>query len=148
MALTKFDPFHDFSDFPTGLRLFQDTVARMLNEPRSQRPWTPAVDILETENELVLKADLPDVDMKDITVEIENGTLTLKGERKFEREEKGLGYHRLERSYGSFARYFSVPDTVEADKVKADYKKGVLTVILPKKEVAKPKTIKVEVHKD
>jgi HSP20 family protein len=88
------------------------------------------------------------VDMNDISVEIENGTLTLKGERRFEKEEKEVGYHRLERSYGSFARYFSVPDTVEADKVKADYKKGVLTVTLPKKELAKPRTIKVEVQKD
>ncbi len=148
MALTKFDPFGDLADFPAGFRLFQDTVARLLNEPRSQRPWTPAVDILETENELVLRADLPDVDMQDVSVEIENGTLSLKGERKFEKEEKSLGYHRLERSYGSFARYFSVPDTVEADKVKADYKDGVLTVTLPKKEAAKPRSIKVEVHKD
>jgi HSP20 family protein len=148
MAITRFDPFHDFTDFPDGLRLFRDTVGRMLNEPRSTRPWTPAVDVLETENELVLKADVPDVEMKDVSVEIENGTLTLKGERKFENEEKGVGYHRLERSYGSFARYFSVPDTVEADKVKADYKKGVLTVTLPKKELAKPRAIKVEVQKD
>lgn len=148
MAITKFDPFHDLADFPAGLRLFQDTVGRMLNEPRSTRPWTPAVDVMETDNALVLKADLPDVDMNDISVEIENGTLTLKGERRFEKEEKEVGYHRLERSYGSFARYFSVPDTVEADKVKADYKKGVLTVTLPKKELAKPRTIKVEVQKD
>ena len=148
MTLTKFDPFHDLSDFPAGLRLFQDSVARLLNEPRSQRPWTPAVDILETENELILKADLPDVDMKDISVEIENGTLTLKGERKFESEEKAQGYHRIERSYGSFARYFTVPDTVDAEKVKADYRKGVLSVTLPKKEIAKPKSIRVEVQKD
>ena len=148
MTLTKFDPFHDLSDFPAGLRLFQDSVARLLNEPRSQRPWTPAVDILETENELILKADLPDVDMKDISVEIENGTLTLKGERKFESEEKAQGYHRIERSYGSFARYFTVPDTVDAEKVKADYRKGVLSVNLPKKEIAKPKSIRVEVQKD
>ncbi len=148
MTLTKFDPFHDLSDFPAGLRLFQDSVARLLNEPRSQRPWTPAVDILETENELILKADLPDVDMKDISVEIENGTLTLKGERKFESEEKAQGYHRIERSYGSFVRYFTVPDTVDAEKVKADYRKGVLSVSLPKKELAKPRSIRVEVLKD
>jgi len=148
MTLTKFDPFTgELSDFPTGLRLFQDTVARILSEP-SSRPWTPAVDILETENDLVLKADLPDVDIKDIQVGIENGTLTLKGERKYEKKESGVGSHRLERSYGSFARYFSVPDTVDTEKVKADYRKGVLTVTLPKQEVAKPKAIKVEVLKD
>ncbi len=146
MTLMKYDPSHDLLDFSSGFRTFQDAVNRMLSEPRSQRPWTPAVDILETDNELVVKADLPDVDMKDIQVEIENGTLTLKGERKFEKEEKETGYHRIERSYGSFARYFSLPDTVESDKVKADYKNGVLTVTLPKKEVAKPRSIKVQVE--
>jgi len=146
MTLMKYDPSHDLLDFSSGFRTFQDAVNRMLSEPRSQRPWTPAVDILETDNELVVKADLPDVDMKDIQVEIENGTLTLKGERKFEKEEKETGYHRIERSYGSFARYFSLPDTVESDKVKADYKNGVLTVTLPKKEVAKPRAIKVQVE--
>jgi HSP20 family protein len=148
MALTKYDPFRDVVDFSSGFRTFQDAVSRMLSEPRSQRPWTPAVDILETDNELIIKADLPDVDMKDIHVDIENGTLALKGERKFEQEEKDLGYHRMERSYGSFARYFSLPDTVEPDKVKADYKNGVLTVSLPKKEIAKPRSIKVQVREN
>ena len=148
MALTKYDPFQEPADFSIGFRSFQDAVSRMLSEPRSQRPWTPAVDILETDNELIIKADLPDVDMKDIHVDIENGTLALKGERKFEQEEKDLGYHRMERSYGSFARYFSLPDTVEPDKVKADYKNGVLTVSLPKKEIAKPRSIKVQVREN
>ena len=145
MNLMKYEPSHDLLDFTSGFRTFQDAVNRMLSEPRSQRPWTPAVDILETDNELVVKADLPDVDMNDIHVEIENGTLTLRGERKFEKEEKETGYHRIERSYGSFARYFSLPDTVEPDKVKADYKNGVLTVTLAKKEIAKPRSIKVQV---
>ena len=146
MTLTKYDPYQELVEFSSGFRTFQDAVNRMLSEPRSQRPWTPAVDILETENALILKADLPDVDMKDITVEIENGTLTLKGERKFEKDDQTQGYHRIERSYGSFVRYFSLPDTVEADKVQADYKNGVLSVTLPKKEIAKPRSIKVEVH--
>jgi len=146
MTLTKYDPYQELVEFSSGFRTFQDAVNRMLSEPRSQRPWTPAVDILETENALILKADLPDVDMKDITVEIENGTLTLKGERKFEKDDQTQGYHRIERSYGSFVRYFSLPDTVEADKVHADYKNGVLSVSLPKKEIAKPRSIKVEVH--
>jgi HSP20 family protein len=109
------------------------------------RPWTPAVDIFETENELVLKADVPDVDMKNVEIQIENGTLSLKGERKFENEQKSKGFHRVERSYGTFARYFTLPETVETDKVKADYKNGVLTIALPKKEIAKPRQIKVEV---
>ena len=146
MTLTKYDHYRELVEFSSGFRTFQDAVNRMLSEPRSQRPWTPAVDILETENALILKADLPDVDMKDITVEIENGTLTLKGERKFEKDDQTQGYHRIERSYGFFVRYFSLPDTVEADKVHADYKNGVLSVSLPKKELAKPRSIKVEVH--
>jgi HSP20 family protein len=106
------------------------------------------VDILETDNNLVLKSDLPDVDLKDIDIQIEDGTLTLKGERKFEKEDKSAGYHRMERSYGSFVRCFSLPDTVESDKVKADYRNGVLTVTLPKTEAAKPRTVKVEVSKN
>ena len=100
---------------------------------------------METENELVLKADVPGVDLKDIDIQLENGTLTLKGERKFENEENKKGFHRMERSYGSFVRYFTVPDTVDSEHVKADYHNGVLTVTLPKKEIAKPKAIKVQV---
>jgi HSP20 family protein len=143
MRLTKYDPFADLAEFPTGLRLFQDTVNRMFSE--QARPWTPPVDIIETENELVLKADVPQVEQKDIDIQIENGTLTLKGERKFEQEQEGKGYHRIERSYGSFVRCFSLPDTVDAEKVRADYKAGVLTVTLPKKELAKPRSVKIEV---
>jgi HSP20 family protein len=93
----------------------------------------------------VLKADVPDVDAKNVSIQLENGTLTLKGERKFEHEKNGRGFHRIERSYGTFVRAFSLPDTVDGEKVKADYKNGVLTITLPKKEVAKPKTINVEI---
>ena len=145
MPLVKYTPFADTDDFPTGLRLFQDTVNRLLSDGGNTRPWAPSVDILETENELVLKADVPGVELKDIDIQIENGTLTLKGERKFEKEEKNKGFHRLERSYGSFVRYFTVPDTVDTEHVKAEYQNGVLSVTLPKKEVAKPKAIKVQV---
>ena len=147
MRLVKYDPFADLADMPTGLRLFQDTVNRLFSETAG-RPWTPAVDIMETENELVLKADVPEVEMKDIDIQLENGTLTLKGERKFEEEKNGRGYHRIERSYGSFARSFSLPETVDPEKVHADYKNGVLTITLPKKELAKPRSIKVEVSKN
>lgn len=145
MTLTKYNPFDVETFFPTGLRLFEDTVSRLLSEPAA-RPWTPAVDILETENDLILKADLPDVEMKDIDIRLENGTLALKGERKFENEQKGKGYHRLERSYGSFVRYFSLPETLDTENVKADYKNGVLTITLPKKEAAKPRSVRVEVN--
>jgi HSP20 family protein len=145
MAVTRYNPLSaDFEDFPAGLRLFQDSLSRLFSEPAS-RPWTPAVDIYETENELVLKADVPDIDPKHVGIQLENGTLTLKGERKFEDQKNGKGFHRIERSYGKFVRAFSLPDTVDGDKVKADYKNGVLTITLPKKEVAKPRTINVEV---
>jgi HSP20 family protein len=145
MSLIRYAPF-DFETFPAGLRAFQDSVNRLFTEPNA-RPWVPAVDILETENELILKADVPDVDMKDIEVRMENGTLIVRGERKFENKEnngKG-GYHRLERSYGTFERVFTLPETVEAESVKADYKNGVLSITLPKKEVAKPRQIKVQI---
>jgi HSP20 family protein len=144
MPVVKYSPFNtEFDEFP-GLRLFQDTMSRLLSEPAS-RPWTPSVDILETENELVLKADLPEIDPNQVEIQLENGTLTLKGERKFDQQKNGRGYHRIERSYGTFVRAFSLPDTVDSEKVKADYKAGVLTVTLPKKEVAKPKSVKVEI---
>jgi HSP20 family protein len=147
MATRRYDPFELAAEIP-AVRLFQDAVNRLFSEPVSTRPWAPAVDIYETANELVLKADLPDVDMKDIEIQLENSTLTLKGERIFRKVEGEGGYHRIERSYGSFARYFTVPDTVETGKVKAEYRNGVLTVTLPKKELAKPKSIKIEVSGD
>jgi len=145
MRLTRYNPF-ELDDFSAPLRLFNDSVNRVLSDSTSARPWTPNVDIKETENEIVLVADLPGVDEKAIDIKIEDGALTLKGERKFETEKKGEGYHRIERGYGSFARCFSVPDSVDPDKVKADYKSGVLTLTLPKKEIAKPRSIKVSVN--
>lgn len=145
MTITRFNPF--LSDLAAPLRNFEDAISHFLNEPASARPWSPAVDIRETENALIVKADLPEVDEKAIDIRIENGTLALKGERKFESDESGKGgYHRIERSYGVFARYFSLPETVDAENVQAEFKNGVLTVTLPKKEAAKPRTIKVSVQ--
>jgi HSP20 family protein len=144
MSLIKYTPYAEFDGFPAGLKVFQDTVNRLFNEPNG-RPWVPAVDIKETENDLILKADVPDVEMKDIDVQVENGTLTLRGERKFESEKKEGSWHRVERSYGRFERAFALPETVNFDAVKAEYKNGVLTITLPKKEVAKPRQIKVAV---
>lgn len=145
MPIVKYAPFADTEDFPSGLRLFQDSINRLLSEDGMKtRPWAPAVDVMETENELVLKADIPGVELKDIDIRLENGTLTVKGERKFEKEE-AMGFHRMERSYGCFVRYFTLPDTVDPEHVKATYEAGVLTITLPKKEIAKPKTIKVQV---
>ncbi len=128
------------------LRLFEDSLTRMLSEPRAARPWSPAVDIFENEDAVVFKADVPDIDLKDIDLQVENQTLTLKGHRKFEQRqnEKG-GYHRIERSYGEFVRTFTVPNTVDTEKVKADYQNGTLTVTLPKKEAAKPRQVKVSI---
>jgi HSP20 family protein len=145
MTLLNYRPYPTDEELPAGLRVFQDSVARMFSEP-STRPWTPPVDILETENDLVLKADVPGIDLRDIEIKIENGTLTIKGERKFEGNAGDQGYHRIERNYGTFARSFALPDSVDTEKVKAEYKNGVLTVTLPKKDVAKPRTVKVEVH--
>jgi HSP20 family protein len=145
MPLIKYSPFRaEVEDFPVGAHLFQDSLSRLFSEPAS-RPWSPAVDIYENQNELILKADIPDVDPTNIGIQIENGTLTLKGERKFEEDKNSKGFHRVERSYGTFVRAFSLPETVDGEKVKADYKNGVLTVTIAKKEVAKPRTINVEI---
>jgi len=132
------DPFH-------GLRLFEDAVTRLMSEPRASRPWSPAVDILETEDALVLRADLPDVKAEDIDVRVENNTLTLSGKRNFDKDETVKGWHRIERSYGEFVRSFEVPSTVDTEKVAADYKNGVLTISLPKKEAARPRQVKVAI---
>ena len=138
MSLSHFDPL-------ANLRLFEDAFTRMLTEPQTNRPWAPSVDIYETENELVLKADLPDVDLNDIDVRVENQTLSISGERKFEKTDTAKGYHRMERNYGRFTRSFAVPNSFDTEKIAADYKNGVLSVSLPKKEAAKPRQVKVEV---
>jgi HSP20 family protein len=144
MPVVQYNPFRNAEEVPEGFRFFHDAVNSLLSESTS-RPWTPAVDILETENDLVLQADLPGVEMNNIDIKIENGTLSLKGERTFGQEKNHKGFHRIERGYGTFTRYFTLPDTVDTEKVQAQLNSGVLTITLPKKEVAKPKTIKVQV---
>jgi HSP20 family protein len=141
MSLSHFDPL-------ANLRAFEDAFTRMLTEPNNNRPWAPAVDIFETENELVFKADVPEVDLKEIDVRVENQTLTIAGERKFEAPNGGnsnKGYHRIERNYGKFVRSFAVPGAFDTEKIAAGYRNGVLSVTLPKKEAAKPRQIKIEV---
>jgi HSP20 family protein len=138
MSLSHFDPL-------ANVRLFEDAFNRMLTEPQSNRPWAPAVDIYETENELVLKADVPEVESKDVDVRVENQTLTIAGQRKFEKQDSAAGYHRMERNYGTFTRSFAIPNTFDTEKISASYKNGVLTVTMPKKDAAKPRQIKVEV---
>jgi HSP20 family protein len=137
MSLSHYDPL-------ASLRAVENAFTRFLNEPQTNRPWAPSVDIYETENELVLKADLPDVEAKDIDVRVENQTLTIAGERKFEAASTEKGYHRIERSYGNFVRSFAVPSAFDTDKINAAYNNGVLTVKLNKKETAKPRQIKIE----
>lgn len=150
--LAKYRPYNEVSPFRAFEEafgpFFQAVGAPSYGEGAVARPWTPPVDVVENENDLVFKADLPDINPKDIEVNFENGTLTLKGKREFEKKEGNGngGYHRIERSYGSFMRAFSLPETVDPDKLTADYKNGVLTVTIAKKEIAKPKSVKVNVQ--
>ena len=108
--------------------------------------WLPAVDIYEDDHEIVLKADVPDIDPKEVDIRVEDSTLFLRGEHKFENEVKQENFHRVERTYGTFARSFVLPRTVAADKIAADYKNGVLIIRMPKTEESKPKQIKVSVN--
>src|SRR2546427_13293613 len=125
-------------------RVFGDVVGRT-GEESNLTPWAPAVDIYETEHELVVKADLPDVNEKDLDIRVENNVLTIRGERKFENSVSEDNYLRIERACGAFSRSFSLPNTVDPDAIKAEYRDGVLTVHVPKREEAKPKQIKVSV---
>jgi HSP20 family protein len=125
-------------------RVFGDVVGRT-GEESNLTPWAPEVDIYETENELVVKADLPDVDPQDLDIRVENNILTIRGERKFDKKVNEDNYLRIERSYGSFSRSFSLANSVKSEAIKADYQNGVLTLSIPKREEAKPKQIKVNV---
>ena len=147
MALVKYNTLRD-------LRTMQDQMNRLLNlswnhdlpsEDIKEGLWQPAVDIYETADSIVIKAELPDVDQKDIDVHIEDSTLILKGERKHEDEVKKENYHRIERFFGSFQRSFSLPTTVDQEKVAASCDKGVLTIILPKRGETKPKQITIPI---
>ncbi len=148
MALMRWDPFREIAALQERMnRLFSDirTQSPFREEEIVQGSWIPAVDIYETNEAIVLNAELPGVAPEDISVEVKDNTLTLKGEKKFAREVKEENYHRVERSYGTFQRAFTLPGTVAQEKVKAQFKDGVLKITLPKVEEAKPKQIKVEV---
>jgi HSP20 family protein len=143
-TLTRFEPFRGASTLQDQLnRVFNDVFERAGESNLTS--WAPAVDIFETEHELVVKADLPDVDPKDLDIRVENNILTIRGERKFEKKVSEDKYLRVERAYGSFSRSFSLANTVNAEASKADYQNGVLTLTIPKREEAKPKQIKVNV---
>jgi HSP20 family protein len=144
-TLTRWEPFRGATSLQDQInRVFNDVLERT-GEESSLTAWAPAVDIYETEHELVLKADLPDIDPKDLDIRVENNILTIRGERKFEKNVNEENYLRVERSYGSFTRSFTLANTVNAEAIKAAYENGVLTLTIPKREEAKPKQIKVNV---
>jgi HSP20 family protein len=145
MAITRFDPFRDLAILQDRMnRLFGDyTAAR---EEGALSHWVPAVDIYENEKrELVLKAELPDVNREDVSVTVENNTLTLSGERRFDANVKKEQYHRVERAYGTFSRSFSLPATVDTGRIAAEFRNGVLAIRLPFREEAKPRSIAIDV---
>ena len=146
MAILRWEPFQNLLAAQRDLNLFGEVFRPFVaEEDSSTGAWAPPVDIFENADNIVLKAELPGIDPKDVEIRVEDNTLYLKGERKFEKEVKEENYHRVERSYGVFARSFSLPNSIDAEKVAADYKDGLLTLTMPKREEAKPKTIKIEV---
>ena len=148
-ALTPWNPFKEMEDLQSRLaKVFGLTPPRNghgAEELMTVAEWTPSVDITEDPKEWLVKADLPELKKEDVKVTVENGVLTISGERKLEKEEKNKKYHRIERAYGAFVRSFSVPDGTDCAKVNAEFKDGVLTVHLVKDEKAKPQQIEVKV---
>ena len=142
-TLDRWEPFRGSYDTQLN-RLFSDFFGRSTQE-QNLTPWAPSVDIYEAGHELVVKADLPDIKPEDLDIRVENNILTIRGERKFEKKVDEKNYLRVERSYGSFARSFSLANTVNTEAIKADYKDGVLTLSIHKRDEAKPKQIKVNV---
>jgi HSP20 family protein len=147
-ALTRWDPFKEMEETHSRLaKIFGLSHPRFGNggqELMTIAEWAPSVDIIEDEKEWLVKADLPEVKKEDVKVTVENGVLTITGERRLEKEEKDRKYHRVERSYGSFFRSFTLPDAADSPKVSAEFKEGVLKVHLPKSEKAMPKAIEVK----
>jgi HSP20 family protein len=150
MAIVRWEPFRELLASQKEFdRVFREACSPFPGEGElSTRTWAPRVDIYEDANNLVLKADLPGVDPEDVEIKVENGVLYLSGERKFEKDVKEENYHRVERSYGAFSRSFSLPSSIDSDKVTAEYKDGQLILTMPKREEAKPKTIKISVSKN
>ena len=145
MAIIRWDPFRDMLTLKERMnRLFEDYYpARKEERDMVASTWAPAVDIYETENELVLSAELPGIEDEDIEIKVEDNTLTLKGQRKFEKETKEENYHRIERSYGSFMRSFTLPAYIDQDKIEAQHDQGVLKITMPKKMESKPRNVMV-----
>jgi HSP20 family protein len=148
MAIVRFDPLRDLSQLQDRInRIFGDAYRHGDDDVLKGGDWTPAVDIFESkDHEIVLRAELPGLKKDDIDIRVENSTLTLRGERKHEQDVSKESYHRVERSYGSFSRSFSLPSTVDTEKVSANFTDGILTVKLPTREEAKPRQIHVQVQ--
>jgi|SRR5580700_7142559 HSP20 family protein len=144
-TITRRDPSRGFTLQDQVNRLFEDSFTHDRAGHADLATWAPAVDIYETENEVVVKADLPDIQDKDIDVRVEGNTLTVRGERKFDKDVKEDNYLRIERAYGSFMRSFSLPNTVSSEGIRADYRNGVLTLRMAKREESKAKQIKISV---
>ena len=148
MNLVRWDPFRELEEMSNRLnRLFERPTLRTGNgkEALTVADWVPSVDISETDTEYLIKAELPEVKKEDVKVTVQDGVLMIQGERQQEKEEKGKKFHRVERSYGSFVRSFTLPDYVDNTNVKAEFKEGILNLHLPKSERAKPKAIEVRV---
>jgi len=150
MSINKYDPFRELRGLQDEMnRLFMTNFPRGFNdEDMASGGWTPSVDIYESEDEIVLEAELPGMKREDFEVSIENNVVTLKGSRRFEKKDEGDNYHRVERSYGTFTRSFSLPRSVSAENTQADFTNGVLRVSLPKKEEAKARKIEVTGESD
>lgn len=144
-SITRWDPFRGLSTFQDEVNRLFDSTFKGNSGSSTLTAWAPAVDIYETENEVVVKADLPDLSEKDIDVRVENNTLTIRGERKFDQTVKEDNFLRVERAYGTFSRSFGLPNTVNTEGIQATYKDGVLKVELPKRAESKPKQVKVNV---
>ena len=147
-VITRWDPFQEFNTLQSRMnQLLRNSLSNgnHSDEALTSTSFAPAVDVYEDEHQVKLKIEVPGIDEKDIDVRIENNTLTVHGERKLEKEEKEENFRRVERQYGSFTRTFTLPTTVDSEKVSATYDKGVLKIALPKKAEAKPKQIKVTV---
>ena len=143
MQLTRWNPFVELDEIQNRLnRLFVDKAVKAPNDAFAD--FMPAVDIQETDNEFIVKADLPDVKKEDVKVHLQDGVLAIEGERRVEKEEKGKQFHRMEREYGKFVRRFAMPTEIDPEKVRAEFKEGVLHVILPKAPAAKPKLIDIK----
>ena len=144
-TISRFDPFRPETSLQHQInRLFTEAFERS-SEEGNLTTWAPSVDIYETEHELVVKADLPDIKPEELDIRVENNILTIRGERKFDKKVDEGNYLRVERSYGAFSRSFALANTVNTEAIKAEYKNGVLALTVPKREEAKPKQIKVHV---